>query len=83
MINRNQMVEDAKALGLRVEVTDKGRVRIDGRDGDVRKVFVAQGLDTRRDGPHAVSFWDGDKCEGNLSHDDDGYGYGITYESGE
>jgi hypothetical protein len=83
MINRTQMIDDGKAMGLKVETSTNGRVRLEGRDGDVRKVFVAQGLDIRRDSEHGFSFWDqSGECQGNLCIDGKGYAYGFTYEAG-
>lgn len=44
MLNTNQMHDDAEALGLKHYVED-GRFKVEGRLGDVMKVFAAQGCD--------------------------------------
>jgi hypothetical protein len=48
-MNQTQLIKDAESLKLTVS-TGQGRVRIEGRTGDIVKVFAAQGCDIERDG---------------------------------
>lgn len=53
MLNTAQMHEDAAALGLKSYV-EGGRFKVEGRLGDVMKVFAAQGCDLVNHGTKTV-----------------------------
>ena len=56
LMKTTQLANDARNMGLKVEVSD--RVRVEGRLGDVIKAFAAQGCDVVRQSEHsyAVTF---------------------------
>ncbi len=79
-MNAKQLADDARALNLSVETTD-GRVRIAGATAEVKRAFVLQGFDARREGETGWSMWNGAACVAHIcrlpgaTH----YAYGYTY----
>lgn len=80
--NRTGLIDDALALSLTVSVGD-GRIRIEGPAADVKRAFVMQGLDSRREGDTGWSMWDGARLAATIGRmpKDATYAYGYTVAS--
>lgn len=80
-MNTKTLADDARALNLKVEIGN-GKVRIEGPAADVKRVFVAQGLDPRREGDIGWTMWEGGQLAANICRmpktSDYAYGYTVA-----